>query len=300
VNYKLWFIAARPWTYTAAVIPVTLGAVLAVAHGYTFDFILFLLTLVGGICMQGAANFLNTYGDYVSGVDSEENASCPQLVNGDIRPNAMRNAGIISLLLGVLLGLYPVYCGGLPVLICGAIGFIGAACYTTGFFPYKYVGLGSIFVFFLMGPLMVIPSWYIQGGEGILIPMLGSIPISFLVMAILHGNELRDIEFDQKKSIVTLAIRLGLKKSIVLYKCLFFSAFFSLLILLLCTDVFSRTTICVFILIPFFYKRICKLSINSSSELIRWLAKQTGKSHLIFGTLLIFAEIISLFCKDNF
>ena len=300
MNYKLWFIAARPWTYTAAVIPVSLGTVLSVAHGYTFNFILFLLTLLAGICMQGAANFLNTYGDYISGVDSKENASCPQLVNGDIKPNAMRNAGVISLLLGVSLGLYPVYYGGLPVLICGVIGVIGAACYTTGFFPYKYVGLGSVFVFFLMGPLMVIPSWYIQGGEGVLIPMLGSLPISFLVMAILHGNELRDIEFDQKKGIITLAIRLGLEKSIILYKFLFFSAFFSLLILLLCSDVISKTAICVFILIPFFYKQICKLNKNSSPEHIRWLAKQTGKSHLIFGVLLIFSEIISLFCKSNF
>lgn len=293
-RWKLWFVAARPWSYTAAFVPVALGTVLACANGFVFRPLLFVLTLLGGTFLQAAANFLNTYGDFVSGVDSKENASCPQIVQGLIRPKAMRNAGVASLVLGALSGLYPVWCGGWPVLICGAIGVVGAGCYTTGFFPYKYIGLGSILVFFLMGLLMVLPAWYIQGGTGVWIPLFGSLPISFLVMAILHGNELRDIEFDRKTGISTLAMRLGLKRSIVLYKTLFTLAYVSLIVLV-CTKIFSPYALLPLLILPMIIKRLRKLHVQSDPVLIRWLAKQTGKLHFLFGTLLVIGEMLSIF-----
>ncbi len=292
-RWELWWIASRPWTYTAAFVPIALGSVLAWTQGAQVRPLLFFLTLLGGVSLQAAANFLNTYGDYVSGVDSKENASCPQLVRGLISPRAMRNAGVSSLALGVLAGLYPVWVVGWPVLICGAIGVVGAACYTTGFFPYKYIGLGSVLVFFLMGPLMVVPAWYIQGGKGVLCPLAASAPIAFLVMAILHGNELRDIEFDRKTGISTLAMRLGLGRSIILYKSLFVGAYLSLFTLVLCSWL-SVYALLPFILLPLIIKRLLQLHLQSSPELIRWLAKQTGKMHFLFGGLLILGQAFSL------
>ena len=90
---NLWFIAARPWSYTAAIIPVSLGAVLAYAEESQFRGLLFFLTLLGGICLQAGVNFLNTYGDFVSGLDDKDHASCPQLVKGEIVPKKILAAG---------------------------------------------------------------------------------------------------------------------------------------------------------------------------------------------------------------
>ena len=283
---NLWFIAARPWSYTAAIIPVSLGAVLAYAEESQFRGLLFFLTLLGGICLQAGVNFLNTYGDFVSGLDDKDHASCPQLVKGEIVPKKILAAGVVSLLLGVLSGVYPVLCGGIPVLVCGFIGVVGASSYTTGIFPYKYVGLGSIMVFFLMGALMVIPSWYIQGAHGVWVPLFGSLPISFLVMAIMHGNEIRDIEHDKQCGISTLAMKMGLRRAIIFYKSLYVLAYLSTAVLVICR-VFSAWALLVYLLLPGSIKDLKNLNTQTDSEFIRKLAKKTGKFHFLFGFLLV-------------
>ncbi len=295
-KFRMWFIAARPWSYTAAFVPVALGAVMAWKGNCPtlHQLLLFVLTLLGGVCLQGAANFLNTYGDFVSGVDSKDHASCPHLVQGLVSPRAIRNAGIASLILGVLFGIYPVFCGGIPVLICGAIGVIGASCYTTGYYPFKYIGLGSVFVFFLMGSLMVIPSWYIQmGGDHLMpwVPFLGSLPVSCLVMAIMHGNEMRDIESDRNAGIVTFAMRLGLRRAIILYKVLFIGAYL-LIVLLILIGIFNIGALLPFVIYPIVHKQLSRLSMNTDPVTMQWLAKQTGKLHFLFGTLLVVGLIV--------
>ena len=189
-------------------------------------------------------------------------------------------------MLGVLSGVYPVLCGGIPVLVCGFIGVVGASSYTTGIFPYKYVGLGSIMVFFLMGALMVIPSWYIQGAHGVWVPLLGSLPISFLVMAIMHGNEIRDIEHDKQCGISTLAMKMGLRRAIIFYKSLYVLAYLSTAVLVICR-VFSAWALLVYLLLPGSIKDLKNLNTQTDSEFIRKLAKKTGKFHFLFGFLLV-------------
>ena len=70
---KKWLLATRPWSFTASVIPLTLGAALAWASDAAHAG-LFLLTLLGGVAVQTGTNMLNTYGDYRSGVDTEASA----------------------------------------------------------------------------------------------------------------------------------------------------------------------------------------------------------------------------------
>ena len=70
---KKWLLATRPWSFTASVIPLTLGAALAWASDAAHAG-LFLLTLLGGVAIQTGTNMLNIYGDYLSGVDTEASA----------------------------------------------------------------------------------------------------------------------------------------------------------------------------------------------------------------------------------
>lgn len=67
---KKWLLATRPWSFTASVIPLTLGAALAWASDAAHAG-LFLLTLLGGVAVQTGTNMLNIYGDYRSGVDTK-------------------------------------------------------------------------------------------------------------------------------------------------------------------------------------------------------------------------------------
>ena len=68
---KAWILACRPWSFTAAVVPLLVGAALARMDGYG-DFLLLLLTLLGGVTLQAATNMQNSCDDFRRGVDSLE------------------------------------------------------------------------------------------------------------------------------------------------------------------------------------------------------------------------------------
>ncbi len=295
-SLKQWVLASRPWAFTASIIPVALGSALA-ATEVPFRPGLFLLTLVAGILMQAAVNYLNTYGDYISGVDTPESVtpSSAQLVRGELDPLTMRNVGLGTLLTAILLGVYPVWVGGWPVLVCGAIGFFGVLFYTT-FLPYKYKGLGPPFVFFLMGPLMVLPAWYIQGAEGFWTPLLASLPVGCMVAGILHGNDLRDIGYDNSAGISTPASGLGLSGSIILYKALYVGAYLILgaLVLFKVLDYFALLPL---LALPPVYKTLRGLNAQSERSRIQSLELTSGKLHFLFGLLLTLGVAISIFVR---
>ena len=162
---KKWLLATRPWSFTASVIPLTLGAALAWASDAAHAG-LFLLTLLGGVAVQTGTNMLNTYGDYRSGVDTEASAhgESPILL-GLISPEAMRRGGLIALCVAFAVGIVLGFACGWPILAFGLVGIAGGYGYTSGFWPYKYHACGPIMVFLLMGPLMALPAYYIQGGS---------------------------------------------------------------------------------------------------------------------------------------
>ena len=229
---KAWFMAMRPWSFTAAFVPVALGTALAWDQGY-FHPGLFLLTALGGICVQAGTNFINTYGDYRSGVDTVESAhTCPQLVTGEMRPAAMKRAGLIAFGLAAAIGLTLAWLRGWEILAVGLIGILGGYTYTAGPVPYKYKGAGSFAVFFLMGPLMAWPAWFIQTGQYSWLPVLGSLPVGFLVAAILNGNDLRDIAHDRAAGIISPVTELGSFAGLGLQRFLYLAAFVSLVVLI--------------------------------------------------------------------
>lgn len=215
---KKWFLAVRPWSFTAAAVPVTLGSVIAAYHG-SFDWVLFILVLIGGVLMQAATNLANTYGDYIAGVDSAESTtvSCRELVDNILKPKQMWLGSILIFLVVALIGLYFVYLRGAVIFFLGIVGIVGGYTYTLGPSPYKYKGLGSILVFFLMGPLMSFGAYYVQTGIFNWTAIWVAIPIAFLVSGILHSNDLRDMYHDKSAGINTLAVMLGKRGSFYLY-----------------------------------------------------------------------------------
>ena len=119
---KKWLLATRPWSFTASVIPLTLGAALAWASDAAHAG-LFLLTLLGGVAVQTGTNMLNTYGDYRSGVDTEASAhgESPILL-GLISPEAMRRGGLIALCVAFAVGIVLGFACGWPILAFGLVG----------------------------------------------------------------------------------------------------------------------------------------------------------------------------------
>lgn len=69
--------------------------------------------------------------------------------------------------------------------------------------------MGDIFVFIFFGPVAVIGTYYVQSGYISAISWWASLPMGFLITAILVVNNLRDIDTDRKTGKRTLAVRYG-------------------------------------------------------------------------------------------
>ena len=278
-----WLVALRPWSFTAAAVPVTFGTGLAALEG-SWNPCLFILVLLGGIALQAGTNLHNTYGDYMSGVDTLDSAgTCPQLVTGSLRPEAMYRAGWLAFICAGLTGLVLAWASGPMVLLFGVAGVLGGYLYTNGKMPYKYLGLGPFFVFLLMGPLMTLPAYLVQTGSFSPAPVFSSLAIACLVSAIMHSNDIRDIVHDRAAKIRTLAMLLGRPYAVRLFAGLTLGAFV-LLGLFLAVGLLPWPCLADFILLPGLWNKLRQIQAPGYDfmDLEGW----TAKFHFHFGLLL--------------
>ena len=66
---KIWLAEVRAPFFTATVVPVLLGAVIAWARTGTFHLGLFVLTMLGALLLHTGTNVANDYFDHRSGTD---------------------------------------------------------------------------------------------------------------------------------------------------------------------------------------------------------------------------------------
>jgi len=294
-HIKTWFEATRPWSLTASFIPVTLGAVLAAWSDGQFHWLIYLLTVIGGCCLHLGTNMINTYGDFLAGVDTKESsATCPQLTHGILTPRAVWRAGVIFFVLAAVLGVYFVWLRGLPILIVGLIGIVFGYGYTAGM-AYKFKGLGVPFVFVLMGPLMVWGGHFMQTGVFSWVPVLASIPIGFLVSGILHGNDYGDMTHDKNAGITTTALMLGNKGSQILQFLLAVLPLLSLPLLAV-GGMIPWTAMLPWLLLPMVLQNV-QAGIEAKKgnrEKLAMLLFMAVKLHLGFGLLMILGVIIGI------
>ncbi|MBO7352336.1 MAG: prenyltransferase [Candidatus Methanomethylophilaceae archaeon] len=202
-----WWNVFRPWTLHGAVVPVLIGGVVAfqTAEINVLSVTMFLLIMLGGCLLQSAANILNTYGDFKTGVDTVENETrSPELVTGVLTPKKVLFAGLACLGVTAILGLIFIWYSGWTILIYGLLGLLGAGTYTVGL-SYKYLGLGQLSVFIMMGLLMPLGTNCVLTGEAFSWEiLLLSLPNAFMITGVLAGNEMRDYYEDKKANAGTL------------------------------------------------------------------------------------------------
>lgn len=215
-----WWNVLRPWTLHGAVVPVLIGGAVAfqTAEVNPLSVTIFILILIGGCLLQSAANILNTYGDFKSGVDTVENETrSPELVTGVLTPKKVLYAGLACLGITAILGLIFIWYSGWGVLVYGILGLIGAGTYTVGL-SYKYHGLGQLSVFIMMGLLMPLGTNCVLTGELFSWePLLLGLPNTFMITGVLAGNELRDYYEDKKAGAGTLIGHMSYEGGMKLY-----------------------------------------------------------------------------------
>ena len=225
-DFRKWIVAIRPFALSASSMPVIFGAVAAVVIGKAhFDFLLFLLSLLAMMTLHSAANMLNDVFDFRKGLDVEPTPVSGAIVRGLLTTEqVMKGAGAL-LAVGSLIGLAIVWRVGLPVLYIGIAGLIMGVCYTAKPFALKYHGLGDLAVFLDFGILGALGAWTVQTRTLSWLPVIWAVPMSMLVVAIVHANNWRDISGDSGKRVTTMASLLGDRGSLIYYGILIFGPF---------------------------------------------------------------------------
>src|SRR5256884_1313864 len=144
----------RPFSFTASLLPVSVGGAIALGQG-RMHWPLFVAALLGGLGLHIGTNVITEIYDVRLGIDS---ITSPRMSMAILKGRiSERGAFIIAwsgFSLALLMGIFLLVQRGWPIVLLGLIGFIGGYFYTAPPSPYKYRALGLPLGFLLMGPLM--------------------------------------------------------------------------------------------------------------------------------------------------
>ena len=194
---------------TASITPVLLGTVMAWREGL-FSPSRLALTLLGAVAIHIGTNLTNDYYDHVNGIDSPGSMGSSKVIQqGLLTAREVWWGGILAFAIGAVAGLGLVYLCGWPILAIGLASVAAGYFYTAWPVALGYVALGELTVFIFMGPVIVLGAYYVAALRFAWQPVVASLPIAFLVAAILHANNVRDLDMDVLNHKLTLANLFG-------------------------------------------------------------------------------------------
>lgn len=297
-KFKHWIMVMHPWAWPAS------GSPALVAFSYVFylyktgvvtdvNWGLGVLAVIGAIIFQAAGNLISEYHDYMSGTDRMEKTGPPRMiVLGYFKPKTVLIYGYIVLLVGILLGVFLLIRTGLPLLFIGIIGIISAGVYNR----FKKVAMSDVVIFITYGLCVALGVAYVMTKELIWSSMLVSVPSGLLITAILHANNMRDVELDRQAGIKTQAMRLGHEGSQIVYQTLLLVAYLAVAVNVM-LNILHPIVFLVLLSFPFAAKNIkrVKASAFNNLEPIQFLDTYTAKLVLMFSVILAAANFIAPF-----
>ncbi len=232
MNLKLWMRAVRAPFFTAAIIPVLLGYLLAWHDKAMFVWSSFVLTLIGAVFIHAGTNMANDYFDHRSGCDKANPTPTPfsggsrVIQDGLMSPRRVLGGALVFFAMGSAIGLYlNAVCGGNMILILGLIGVGLAVFYSARPLRLGYGSLGELATAAGFGPLMVMGAYYVGAGSAPFKVFLVSLPVGILIGLVLFINEFPDWQGDRTVGKRTWVVLLGKKKAAWLYRIFLAAAY---------------------------------------------------------------------------
>ena len=286
---------ARPFSFTASVIPVAAGGALAAIDG-AFDLSLFALALLANVALHIGTNVLNEIYDVRKGVDTIASPRASHaIVAGRFAERSAFALAYAAFAVAVAIGLALAAARGWPVVALGIAGLVGGYAYTAPPLEYKFRALGLPLVFLLFGPLSVAGSHYVVAGFFDPRALVLAIPVGLLVTAILHGNEWRDISEDTRVvGSATLSSRAGRRFAYWLYVSLIVGAYMALTVAVALGIVPTYTLLAVLSL-PLLVRmvRAAELGVAGQQRAIAMIDLETAQLHAAFGALLVAGLVLA-------
>ncbi|MCC6176950.1 MAG: LLM class flavin-dependent oxidoreductase [Chloroflexi bacterium] len=289
-----WYEIVRPFSLTASIVPVVTAGALAARDG-AFSWPLFLAALIGGVLLQVGTNVVNEIYDVRKGIDVITSPRASQaLLKGRLGETEAFVVATLAFVVAALIGVGLIAARGWPVAVMGLIGLIGGCGYTAPPLQYKYRALGLPIVFALMGPLMVVGTYYVVSGGLSVDALVMSVPVGLLVAAILHGNEWRDVSDDARAGIATFSIAVGRRAAHLSYLVLVIGAYMALAAAV-ALGVVPPLSILPMLSLPLLVRVVQAASLAASGQqrAIAMIDLQTAQLHAAFGLLLALGLVVA-------
>lgn len=222
---KSWIALARPPFHTVGVLPFALGAVMAYRETGIFPWAIWGWGTLAVVLIMLSTYLAGEYFDY-EGDRISRRVNPNRFAGGSgVLPTGMVDrrvsliGSIISLALAMVVGLviWLGYRTGPWTIPLGVIGMIGGFFYSVPPIRWAATGLGETWIAFCYGWLPVAVAYYLPIGRFDSLVYWVSLPIAATIFNVILLNEYPDYEADQATGKRNLLVRLGLKRSAVLF-----------------------------------------------------------------------------------
>ena len=286
--------ASRLPFLTGSLFPVAAATALAYFTDHTWNFLFFGLTILGVAALHLGANLINDYYDSFGSDPLNRNftpfsGGSRVIQNRQMSPGQVKALAYLMLGLGVGCGLILIYLGRPWVALVGLLGLAAALFYSASPLQLMSAGLGELIIFLAFGPLLTWGAYYVQTGKLSLVGAAVSLPLAFLITAIIWINEFPDLSADLAAGKRHLVARLGLQVSRWVYAGLMAGPFISLFILI---EIFRLPDLIVAALLPLpLALRAVRLAFRTPPTDPEFVAIQalTIQTHFVTGLTLTLA-----------
>jgi len=216
-------------TLPLSIAGIVTGSALAFRDG-AFGLNIFFPAITTTLLLQILSNLANDYGDGEKGTDGEDRIGPERMTqSGQIEPKEIFSGILFTACLALFSGIYLLYESfgpekfnyALSFFFVGVLGIWAAIKYTVGRNAYGYYGYGDIFVMLFFGFVSVIGCFILFTQDislpALRSPLLQAITIGAFSTGVLHLNNMRDRESDFTSDKITMAVKLGEKKSKVYF-----------------------------------------------------------------------------------
>jgi 1,4-dihydroxy-2-naphthoate octaprenyltransferase len=276
-----WLAGARPRTLPAALVPVAVGTGVAIGYG-RFSAWRALLALAVALALQIGVNYANDYSDGIRGTDKARVGPVRLVAAGLAPPRQVLTAALVSFAVACLAGFVLAATTAWWLLAIGAAAVAAAWTYTGGRHPYGYSGLGEVAVFAFFGVAAVVGTAFVQVRSLTWLSLAACVPVGLLACALLVINNLRDIPSDTAAGKRTLAVRIGDRRTRLLYAgCVL--APFAVAALIATVRPLTLLTLAA---IPLALAPVRAVRAGAGGPALIGALGQTGRLQLAFGALL--------------
>jgi 1,4-dihydroxy-2-naphthoate octaprenyltransferase len=299
MNIKSVMASLRAPFFTGVIVPIALGSILAWYHTGHFFWGYFALTMIGGIALHGGANTMNDYFDHLSGNDPVNreyvrpfSGGSRLIQNRQLTHRQMLYISLSCYAIGIVIGLVLTGFRGFPISVIGVIGVASGILYVAPKVNLASRGIGELTVALNFGVLCVLGSYYVQAQRFSWEAVLASIPVALLITAILWINEFPDYQADKAIGKTHWVVRLGRKKSAVVFTVMM--ALVYIFILLLGVLYPKRWVLLGFLTLPLSVKAVMN-SLKNYDEIPKLVPSNAGTilTHAATGILLCVGYLLN-------